>query len=180
MESKQSVLFGTINKCWHSHGGAGRGHGGGGSIPRSESHSGVPTGSPVGGNTCMSWIWALHRYPPCAPCHEVCQLCGSDRLGGAFFHVLGCPPNAKGQHQEPRDLQPQVLSEELGNARAAVTQQQEGVGKLQGSNAESNAQNIRNAEGSPSISVKASTSTLSQSMPGRENHPSKVLDTCRA
>lgn len=79
LKSKQSTIFGTINKCWHSHGGAGKGHGGGGSIPRDESHPGIPTGSPVGTNTCMSWIWAPHRHPPYAHSHEVCQLYGSDR-----------------------------------------------------------------------------------------------------
>lgn len=46
---------------------------------------------------CMSWVWVCHRHPPCAHSHEVCQLCSSDRMGG-LFHVLGCPPKAKGQH----------------------------------------------------------------------------------
>lgn len=55
----------------------------------------------MGGNTCMSWIWALHRYPPCAPCHEVCQLCGSDRLGGLSSMFWDAHLMPKGSTRSP-------------------------------------------------------------------------------
>lgn len=67
----------------------------------------IPTGSPVGTNTCMSWIWALHRHPSCAHSHKGVPSCVAQTgLCSRFWDAHLMP---KGSTQEVGDLQPQML-----------------------------------------------------------------------
>lgn len=131
LESKQSVIFGTINKCWHCRGGAGKGHGRGGGIPRDEPHAGIPTGSPVGAKTCLCWVWALHSTLP-VPTPTRCASCVAQTDGGLCSSFWDAHLRPKGSTQEAKDLQPEVLQEELEKCSSSCASAAGGCGEALG------------------------------------------------